>query len=99
MAAVFVVFNRRRMWGMARVAHVLAILGFLLGLFATWTGTCPCNRVYHLVVLGVFNVCLTLPLGVSRRPRKITARMGSCPPQLGRCWGDVGAMLGRCWGE
>ena len=55
-ATIMVLFNRRGMWWMALVAHVFAILGFLLGLFATRNGTSPFNRAYHLVLLGVFVV-------------------------------------------
>jgi hypothetical protein len=66
-AAVMVFLNRRGMWWMALVAHVCAILGFLLGLFATRDGTSPFNRAYHLVMLGVFIVGLAFLLAPTTR--------------------------------
>jgi len=57
--AAYTVFTSRRWaWRMTLVAHGFAILGFLVGIFATRTGTSPFNHIYHIVMLGVFVVGL-----------------------------------------
>lgn len=53
-------------WGSALAAHLFAIAGFLIGLYATQSGTTPFNYYYHRVMLGVFIVgllALLLPAG------------------------------------
>jgi hypothetical protein len=53
-------------WLSAIVAHIFAILGFLLGLYATRNGTSPFNFTYHRVMLVIFVaglILLLLPVG------------------------------------
>jgi hypothetical protein len=53
-------------WGMTIAAHLFAIAGFLIGLYATRLGTTPFNYAYHRVMLAVFVVgliLLLLPIG------------------------------------
>ena len=53
-------------WWSAIVAHVFAILGFILGIVSTRNGTSPFNHVYHYVMLVIFVVgliVLLLPIG------------------------------------
>jgi hypothetical protein len=54
-------------WTMTLIAHVFAILGFLLGIWATQNGTSPFNRVYHLVMLAIFVIGLALLLTSTAR--------------------------------
>lgn len=61
-AAYAVFAGKRWAWSMTLVAHVFAILGFLLGIVATRNGTTQFNRIYHFVMLGVFIVGLALLL-------------------------------------
>jgi hypothetical protein len=49
-------------WSSAIFAHVFAILGFLLGLYATRNGTSPFNFTYHRVMLAIFVAGLILLL-------------------------------------
>ncbi|HEU0026835.1 MAG TPA: hypothetical protein VFQ25_06930 [Ktedonobacterales bacterium] len=49
-------------WGITLAAHLFAIAGFLLGLYATRLGTTPFNYDYHRVMLAVFVVGLILLL-------------------------------------
>jgi hypothetical protein len=48
------VLNRPWAWPMALAAHLFAIAGFLVGLWATRDGTTPFNYGYHRVLLVVF---------------------------------------------
>lgn len=57
-----IVTGRRWTWGGALVAHLFAIVGFVVGLVATRDGTTPFNYDYHRVLLGVFVVGLILLL-------------------------------------
>ena len=53
-------------WRITLAAHLFAIVGFLLGLYATRLGTTPFNYEYHRVMLVVFVVgliLLALPAG------------------------------------
>jgi len=61
-AAYAVFAGRYWAWPMTLFAHIFAILGFLLGIFATRNGTSPFNRVYHLVMLAIFILGLALLL-------------------------------------
>ena len=47
-------------WTVALAAHLFAITGFLVGLFATRNGTTPFNHTYHYVMLLVFTLGLLL---------------------------------------
>lgn len=62
LAAYSVFASKRWAWPMTLFAHIFAILGFLLGIFATRNGTSPFNLVYHYVMLGVFIISLALLL-------------------------------------
>ncbi len=53
-------------WTAALVAHLFAIMGFLVGVFATANGTTPFNHAYHYVMLAVFIVGLLLLLSTRR---------------------------------
>lgn len=66
-AAYAVFTDRHWAWLMTLFAHVFAVLGFLLGIFATRNGTSPFNRVYHLVMLAIFIVGLALLLTPTMR--------------------------------
>jgi len=60
-AATYAVLTGKRWaWTMTLIAHVFAILGFLLGLFSTRNGTTPFNHDYHLIMLAIFVIGLTL---------------------------------------
>lgn len=61
-AAYAVLAGRRWAWPMTLTAHVFAILGFLVGIFATRNGTSSFNHIYHYVMLAVFIVGLALLL-------------------------------------
>lgn len=62
-AAAYAVFGGTRWaWTMTLIAHIFAILGFLVGIFSTRNGTSPFNHVYHFVTLGVFLIGLALLL-------------------------------------
>ena len=64
----YALFTRRRWaWGWTLFAHIFAILGFLLGIFATRDGTSPFNHVYHFVMLGIFVIGLLLLLTSSAK--------------------------------
>ena len=55
--AVYAALARTRgAWGWALGAHLFAIAGFLLGVWATRNGTTTFNHDYHLVMLAIF-VC------------------------------------------
>jgi hypothetical protein len=54
--------ERASAWTAALVAHLFAIAGFLVGLFATRLGTTPFNALYHRVMLAVFVAGLILLL-------------------------------------
>lgn len=43
-------------WTAALVAHLFAIVGFIVGIYSTRNGTCPFNADYHRVMLVVFVV-------------------------------------------
>ncbi len=61
--ATYAVFARSTWaWSAALGAHLFAIAGFLLGIWATRTGTTPFNHTYHFVMLAVFVVGLVLLL-------------------------------------
>ncbi|HZC80006.1 MAG TPA: hypothetical protein VE258_19780, partial [Ktedonobacterales bacterium] len=64
-------------WPMALIAHAFAILGFLVGIFATLSGTSPFNRVYHLVMLVIFVAGVALLLTSSAK-----AALGRGPQEL-----------------
>jgi hypothetical protein len=64
-------------WPMALFAHAFAILGFLVGIFATRNGTSPFNRVYHLVMLVIFVAGVALLLTSSAK-----AALGRGPQEL-----------------
>lgn len=62
--------GRASAWLAALVAHIFAIAGFLLGIYATRLGTTPFNTLYHRVMLVVFVVgliLLLLPAGRASR--------------------------------
>ena len=61
--AMYAVFaGKRWAWGAALTAHLFAIAGFLLGIWATRTGTTTFNHTYHYVMLAVFVLGLALLL-------------------------------------
>jgi hypothetical protein len=65
-AAYAALAGRAWAWLSAIIAHIFAILGFLLGLYATRTGTSPFNYTYHRVMLVIFVaglILLLLPVG------------------------------------
>ena len=55
-AAYAALARTRGAWGWALGAHLFAIAGFLLGVWATRNGTTTFNHDYHLVMLAMF-VC------------------------------------------
>jgi hypothetical protein len=59
--------ERRWAWSAALTAHLFAIAGFLVGVWATRLGTTPFNSVYHYVMLVVFVVGLALLLAPGAR--------------------------------
>lgn len=61
-AAYAIFAGRRWAWPMTLFAHGFAILGFLVGIFATRNGTSPFNHVYHYVMLVIFVIGLALLL-------------------------------------
>jgi hypothetical protein len=61
--AAYTVFAARpSAWTATFVAHLFAIAGFLVGIYATRLGTTPFNHDYHYVMLVVFVVGLVLVL-------------------------------------
>lgn len=60
--------GHRSAWMAALVAHLVAIAGFLLGLYSTRGGTTPFNHDYHWVMLALFVVGL-IALLAGRRAR------------------------------
>lgn len=61
--AAYALFLRRAWaWAVTLAAHLFAIAGFLLGLWATRLGTTPFNYDYHRVMLAVFVAGLILVL-------------------------------------
>lgn len=60
LAAYGVLTSRRWAWNMTLVAHIFAILGFLLGIYSTRNGTTTFNHDYHLFMLGLFVIGLVL---------------------------------------
>lgn len=64
-AAIFT--GRRWAWSWTLFAHIFAILGFLLGIFATRNGTSAFNHVYHFVLLGIFMLGLLVLLAPSAK--------------------------------
>lgn len=61
--------GKRWAWPWSLFAHLFAILGFLVGLFATRNGTSAFNHIYHYVMLAIFVIGLALLL----TPRAKTA--------------------------
>lgn len=61
--------GRASAWMSALVAHLVAIAGFLLGLYATRNGTTPFNHVYHWVMLALFAIGLIALLLPATRGR------------------------------
>lgn len=61
-AAYAIFANKRWAWPMTLFAHGFAILGFVVGIFATRNGTSPFNHVYHYVMLAIFVIGLALLL-------------------------------------
>jgi hypothetical protein len=59
--------NKAWAWTSAMVAHMFAILGFIVGILATLNGTSPFNAYYHRVMLAIFVVGLLLLLTGSAR--------------------------------
>jgi hypothetical protein len=56
-AAAYTIFaGKASAWGVTLGAHLFAIAGFLLGIWATSGGTTVFNHDYHFVILAVF-VC------------------------------------------
>jgi hypothetical protein len=58
--------GRRSAWMAALVAHLVAIAGFLLGLYSTRNGTTPFNHAYHWVMLALFVIGLIALLAGGR---------------------------------
>lgn len=57
----YALFARREgIWSVALAAHLFAIAGFLLGLWATRRGTTLFNHDYHYVMLALFILGLVL---------------------------------------
>ncbi len=52
--------GKTRVWGSTLAAHLFAIAGFLVGIWATRRGTNPFNHDYHIVMLAVFVLGLIL---------------------------------------
>lgn len=68
--------ERASAWRVALAAHLFAIVGFVVGIFATQLGMTPFNATYHRVMLMVFAaglILLLLPTGSAsasgERPR------------------------------
>src|SRR5215469_14138961 len=61
------VLSRPWAWPMALAAHLFAITGFLVGLWATRNGTTPFNYSYHRVMLVIFVAGLLLLLTPAAR--------------------------------
>ena len=61
-ATYAVLTARPSAWMATLVAHLFAIAGFLVGIYATRLGTTPFNHDYHYVMLVVFVVGLVLVL-------------------------------------
>ena len=64
--------GKRWAWTSALVAHLFAILGFIVGLLATLNGTSPFNYAYHRVMLVIFVIGVILL--VTRSARTALAR-------------------------
>jgi hypothetical protein len=60
LATYALVARRDRAWSVALAAHLFAVAGFLLGLWATRGGTTLFNHDYHYVMLAVFVLGLVL---------------------------------------
>lgn len=59
--SIYTVFTGKRWaWAWTLFAHIFAIVGFLVGIFATRNGTSAFNHVYHFVMLGIFVIGLLL---------------------------------------
>ncbi|SRR5579883_3473468 len=66
--ATYALFTGKRWtWTMLLIAHIFAILGFVLGIVSTLNGTSPFNRDYHLVMLAIFVIGLALLLTPAAR--------------------------------
>ena len=74
------VLSRLWAWPMALAAHLFAIAGFLVGLWATRAGTTPFNYGYHRVMLVVFVAGLVLLL---TPPVRAALSFGSRPARHG----------------
>ncbi len=61
-AAYYAVRGLEHAWGWALGAHLGAIAGFIVGLYATSDGTTVFNHDYHVTMLAVFAVGLLLLL-------------------------------------
>ncbi len=59
-AAYALFANKRWAWTMTLIAHIVAILGFVLGIFSTRNGTTLFNHDYHLTMLTIFVIGLLL---------------------------------------
>jgi hypothetical protein len=76
--AAYAVFARQRWaWPAALAAHLFAIAGFLLGIWATRLGTTVFNRGYHYVMLVVFVVGLALLLTPGARTQLSGTQAGA----------------------
>jgi hypothetical protein len=61
--AAYAVFAARpSAWAATLVAHLFAIAGFLVGIYATRAGTTPFNHDYHYAMTAIFVVGLVLVL-------------------------------------
>jgi hypothetical protein len=61
-AAYAVFATRHSAWTATLVAHLFAIAGFLVGIYATRAGTTPFNHDYHYAMTAIFIVGLILVL-------------------------------------
>jgi hypothetical protein len=59
-AAYAVLMGRTWAWRITLIAHIFAILGFILGIVSTRNGTTTFNHDYHLAMLAVFAIGLVL---------------------------------------
>lgn len=59
--------HKRWAWTSTLIAHVFAILGFIVGIVATLNGTSSFNYIYHRVMLVVFVLGLILLMTRSAR--------------------------------
>lgn len=86
-SAYAVLAGRTWAWTSAIVAHVFAILGFIVGLVATRNGTSPFNFTYHRVMLAIFVlgfILLLLPLGQAALGRGRQTHPGAKAPGAAR---------------